>query len=85
MYVQVIDDAAGKTLVGISNLKMKAPAAVDGITGNKEKAAFALGEMLGSKMKEMGIGEAIFDRGGFKYHGRVRAVAEGIRKAGISM
>ena len=85
MYVQVIDDGANKTLVGMSNLKLKSSASAENFKGNKEKAAFTLGQLLGTKMKEMGVGEAVFDRGGFQYHGRVKAVADGIRQAGIKM
>jgi large subunit ribosomal protein L18 len=84
MYVQIIDDVANKTLVGLGNAKIK-PAAVEDIKGTKEKTAYALGQTLADKMKDMGITQAVFDRGGFKYHGRVKAVAEGLRKNGIKI
>ncbi|MEK7582376.1 MAG: 50S ribosomal protein L18 [Patescibacteria group bacterium] len=64
---------------------------VDGVkglpeqAGHKEKTAYALGQTLADKMKGLGIKEAVFDRGGFKYHGRVKAVAEGLRQNGIKI
>lgn len=79
IFVQVIDDNTGKTLISskvISGSKTK-------IKGNKTEKALATGEMLAEKAKAAGIKELIFDRGGFKYHGRVRAVAEGLRKGGM--
>jgi large subunit ribosomal protein L18 len=79
IFVQFIDDKAGKTLVSskiISNQKSK-------IKGTKSEKAEKIGEMLAEKAKEAGINEVVFDRGGFKYHGRIKAVAEGLRKGGI--
>ncbi|OGN13945.1 MAG: 50S ribosomal protein L18 [Candidatus Yanofskybacteria bacterium RIFCSPHIGHO2_02_FULL_43_22] len=81
IFVQFIDDKAGKTLVSskiISNKKSK-------IKGTKSEKAEKIGEMLAEKAKEAGINEVVFDRGGFKYHGRIKAVAEGLRKGGIKM
>lgn len=83
-YVQVIDDVARKTLVGMNDEKMKGGSAPKE-SGAKEKKAFALGEAVAEKLKGMKITEALFDRGGFKYHGRIKAVAEGIRTGGIKM
>ncbi len=53
------------------------------VKGNKTDKALKVGEVLADKAKEAGIKEIVFDRGGFKYHGRVKAVAEGLRKGGI--
>lgn len=81
VYVQFIDDNSGKTILSskvASSEKSK-------IKGNKTEVASKIGEMLAEKAKETGIKEAVFDRGGFKYHGRVKAVAEGLRKGGIKM
>jgi large subunit ribosomal protein L18 len=79
MYAQIIDDLAGKTLVSASTVDkaMKTDA-----TGNA-KAAAAVGSALADKAKKAGISEVVFDRGGFRYHGRVKALAEAARKGGL--
>jgi len=78
LYVQVIDDSEGKTLLSVSSqsgdTKGLKPTVSDG-----EK----LGQSVGAKMKEKKIAEAVFDRNGHLYHGVVKAVADGARKAGI--
>ncbi len=79
-YVQVISDQSGRTLAAASTLS---PELRDlGKTGNKD-AAKRVGELIGRKCKELGIETVVFDRNGFLYHGRVRAVAEGAREAGL--
>jgi large subunit ribosomal protein L18 len=80
IYAQVVDDAAGRTLVAVSSLDGELREKVKG--GNAEGAA-AVGEALAGKAVARGIGEAVFDRGGYKYHGRVKALAEGARKGGL--
>lgn len=79
VFVQVIDDNAGKTILSskiTSSSKSK-------IKDTKTELAGKIGEMLAEKIKAAGLSEIIFDRGGFKYHGRVKALAEGLRKGGI--
>ena len=75
VYVQAIDDQAGVTLASAS-------------TGEKVQATVAgateLGQALGAALKEKGIESVVFDRGGFRYHGRVKAVADAVREAGIN-
>lgn len=83
--MQVIDDVTGKTLVGMSNAKLKMPAKVENISGEKAKSAFVLGQTIAEAMKKKGVSEAVFDRGGFKYHGRIKAVADGLRQGGIKV
>ena len=81
IYVQVIDDVAHKTLVGVSTLGPEFKA-----TGKKSgtvEGAAAIGEIIGKKALEAGITEVVFDRGGNLYHGRVKAVAEAAREAGL--
>ena len=78
IYAQVIDDEVGKTLIGASDYGAKTKS-------KKSDAASKVGETLAEKMKEKGISEAVFDRGGFKFHGRVKAVADGLRKGGIKI
>lgn len=77
-YVQVIDDVAGKTLVS-SELKAMT------VKGKKTEAAVGIAQKVAAKMKEKGITTAVFDRGGFKYHGRIKAIAEGLRTSGIKI
>ena len=83
IYAQVIDDKAGKTLVSISNYGGKKSKVKTKI--KKSEAASKTGEALAEKMKKAGISEAVFDRGGFKFHGRVKALVEGLRKGGIKI
>lgn len=80
-YAQVIDDQANKTLASVSNYRGKKIKTKI----KKTEGASKVGETLAEKMKEIGISEAVFDRGGFKFHGRVKAVAEGLRKGGIKI
>ncbi len=76
IYVQAIDDQNGHTLLASEKIaKEKDMTKVD--------VAKKTGELFGAKLKKVGIKKAVFDRGSFKYHGRVRALAEGIRSAGI--
>ncbi len=77
IYAQVIDDAAGRTLVAASSLD------TDIKTGGNKQAAEAVGRLLGKRAEKAGIREVAFDRGRFPYHGRVRALAEGARAAGL--
>ncbi len=76
IYAQLVDDAAGKTLLSAHDLKTK-------VEGTKKDVALAIGKELGEKAKEAGIKNVVFDRGGFKYHGRVAAIAAGAREAGL--
>lgn len=80
IFAQAIDDGARKTLAGAGDFKMKKSA-----KERKEKHAQAVGELLGQALKKAGVSEAVFDTGGFKYHGRVKALAEGLRSAGIKI
>lgn len=83
IYAQVIDDEAGKTLASVSNYGGKKSKVKTKDT--KSEVASKVGEALAEKMKKAGITEAVFDRGGFKFHGRVRALAEGLKKGGIKI
>ena len=77
IYAQLIDDEAGKTLAAASSLEAK-----DGKT-KKADAAKSVGTQLGERAKAKGISEVVFDRGGYRYHGRVKALADGVRAAGV--
>ena len=81
MYAQVIDDVAGKTICAVSTLGAEFKATEK--NGSTVEGAEALGELIGKKAQENGITEVVFDRGGNLYHGRIKAVAEGARGAGL--
>ena len=86
-YAQANDDKKHLTLANVSDESVKVgktSEAREG-AGSKEKHAFALGQALGAKLKELGVSTVVFDRGGFQYHGRVQAVADGLRQAGITV
>jgi large subunit ribosomal protein L18 len=78
IYVQVIDDKKGHTIISISTLE-------DGMKelNNRSEDAFKLGENLGKRLKEKKIERIVFDRNGRLYHGVIKALADGTRKAGI--
>ena len=76
MYVQIIDDEAGKTLVSASSRET-------GAKSNNIEAATKLGELAAKKALEKGVTEVVFDRSGYKYHGRVKALADAARNAGL--
>src|SRR5205823_11889833 len=84
IYAQVIDDSTGQTLVSASTidagLKAKLP---KGVTGGNLKGAEAIGTAIAERSIEKGIKRVVFDRSGFLYHGRIRAVADAARKAGL--
>ena len=77
VYAQVIDDSAGRTLAAASSLK-------DSNGNDPKEQAKAVGAVLAQRAKDAGVTQVTFDRGGFKYHGRVRAVAEGAREGGLN-
>jgi large subunit ribosomal protein L18 len=81
MYAQVIDDGLGHTLVSASTLDGE----LKSLEGNKGNAASAkkVGELIARRAKEKGVAMVVFDKGGFKYHGRVKALADSAREAGL--
>mgnify|MGYP006310760529 CR=1 FL=1 len=81
IYAQVIDDENGKTLLSCSTLLPEIREQIS--YGGNVAAAKLVGQQLGSKARENGIDKVVFDRGGFTYHGRVRALAESAREAGL--
>ncbi len=82
VYAQVIDDDAGHTLVAASTQEKDVRGGLTDGTGNIP-AATAVGSALGKRAVENGITEVVFDRGGYPFHGRVKALAEAARKAGL--
>ncbi len=81
IYAQLVDDETGKTLVAIDS-RSKAFLATHR-TGGNVSAAKAVGELLAQKAKASGIERIVFDRGGYKYHGRVKALADAARAGGL--
>lgn len=77
IFVQVIDDTKGETLVSASTLELK----LEG--GNNTEAAIAVGKEVAKKAQEKNIKKVVFDRGGYLYHGRIKALAEAAREAGL--
>lgn len=82
IYAQVIDDDRGRTLVAASDLEQDVLDRV-GTDATKSAKARVVGEVIGERAKAAGIDTIVFDRGGYIYHGRIRAVAEGAREAGL--
>ncbi|MFZ5800144.1 MAG: 50S ribosomal protein L18 [Candidatus Omnitrophota bacterium] len=80
-YCQIIDDDKAATLLSLSTLSRDFRPAIK--YGGNIKAAAALGEAVAKRAKEMGISRVSFDRGGYLYHGRIKAFAEAARKAGL--
>mgnify|MGYP001142562524 CR=1 FL=1 len=83
IYAQVIDDTVGRTLVSASTLDTEIRTQLEGL--KKSAQARLVGQVLGKKALARGIVRVVFDRGGYIYHGRVRALAEGAREAGLEL
>lgn len=79
LFVQLIDDATGKTIAS----SVVRPAKKTTMKGTKTELAGKIGEILAEKAKEAGISKVVLDRGGYKYHGRVKSLAEGLRRGGL--
>ena len=82
IYAQIIDDTAGRTLAMASSLEKSLREKLESAGGNRSAAA-VVGEALAVKAVEAGIKKVVFDRNGYPYHGRVRALAEAARKGGL--
>ena len=81
IYAQIVDDTAGRTLAAASTLSLDVREGLEG-SGNCA-AAQAVGKRLAEKALAHGVRAVVFDRGGFKYHGRIKALADAARKAGL--
>lgn len=81
IYVQVIDDVQGTTLASASTLDGDIRA--DGLSSSSVAAAIKVGELIASRATSAGIGEVVFDRGSYLFHGRVKALAEAARAGGL--
>ena len=83
MYAQIIDDTVGKTLAAASTVEKDVKAELEK-TNNVDAAAY-LGTVIAKRALEKGITEVVFDRGGYVYHGRVKALADGAREGGLKL
>ena len=81
IYAQVIDDEHGRTLAAASSLEKPMRESLK--TGASVEAARIVGKELAERAKKAGVGKVVFDRGGYMYHGRVKALAEGAREGGL--
>ncbi len=79
IYAQVIDDASGHTIASASSLE----ASLRSASGTKTERAKQVGSLIGERAKAAGVDRVVFDRAGFKYHGRIRSLAEGARESGL--
>jgi large subunit ribosomal protein L18 len=77
IFAQIVDDSTGKTLAGASWITVK------GLEGNKTDQAREVGKALAAAAKQAGVEAVVFDRGGYLYHGRVKALADGAREGGL--
>ena len=80
IYCQIIDDTAGSTLVAASDVEASVR---NGEAGSKSDRAKRVGQEVAARAKEKGITAVVFDRGGFLYHGRIKALADGAREGGL--
>jgi large subunit ribosomal protein L18 len=76
LYAQLIDDEASRTVASASTVELKAK-------GNDVEAAVKVGQAIAAKAKAAGVNHVVFDRGGFLYHGRIKALADAAREAGL--
>jgi large subunit ribosomal protein L18 len=83
IYAQVIDDAKGRTLAAASSLEKELRAQLK--TGADKAAAAAVGKLLAARAKKAGVDKVVFDRGGYRYHGRIKALADGAREGGLNL
>lgn len=83
LYIQLIDDSAGKTLVSVHDKEINAKKLDIKDRKGRVALAYLAGKMIAERAKKLGVSKAVFDRGGYKYHGRVAAVADGAREGGL--
>lgn len=81
IYAQVVDDTQGQTLAAASSLEKAVQASAD--SKNKKSAANLVGKLVAERALEKGVKQIVFDRNGFLYHGRVKAVSDGARETGL--
>ena len=83
IYAQIIDDARGHTLAAASTLEKDLKTQLK--TGADKAAASAVGKLLAERARQAGIDKVVFDRGAYRYHGRIKALADGAREGGLNL
>jgi len=83
IYAQLIDDAQGHTLAAASSLEKELKARLK--TGADKAAALAVGKLLAQRALQVGIDKVVFDRGAYRFHGRIKALADGAREGGLKL
>jgi large subunit ribosomal protein L18 len=81
VFVQIVDDSAGRTLASASSLESD----VRAVAGDKTARARKVGTLIAQRAAAIGVGAVVFDRGGYQYHGRVAAIADGAREGGLTL
>jgi len=81
VVAQIVDDTSGRTLASASTME----ADVRGVAGDKKAKARKVGELIAKRATAAGVGPVVFDRGGYQYHGRVAAIADGAREGGLTL
>jgi large subunit ribosomal protein L18 len=81
IFAQLVDDSTGRTLASASTME----ADIRAVTGDKTAKARKVGELVAKRATAAGVGPVVFDRGGYQYHGRVAAVADGAREGGLTL
>jgi large subunit ribosomal protein L18 len=81
VFVQIVDDSAGRTLASASSLEPD----VRAVAGDKTARARKVGALIAQRAATIGVGAVVFDRGGYQYHGRVAAIADGAREGGLTL
>ncbi len=84
IYCQIIDDSQGRTLASASTRDKSLRDSLDQNSGNR-KGAEVVGQAIAQKAKELGVSQLAFDRNGFRYHGRIAALADAVRKEGVKV
>ena len=79
IYAQVIDDASGRTLAAASTVEKE----LRGSKSTKSEEAAVVGRLIAERAKKAGVGQVVFDRAGFRYHGRIKSLADAAREAGL--
>lgn len=82
IYVQAIDDAAGRTLASASTLDKDVRGDLKAYSGNRDSAG-VVGRMIAERLLKAGVEQVVFDRGGYRYHGRIKALADAAREGGL--
>ncbi len=79
IYAQIIDDSSGRTLASASSMERELRSA----SGTKSERASRVGSLIGERAREAGVSKVVYDRAGYRYHGRIRALADAARESGL--